>query len=75
MSTINEISILREFKSPRFINKNFWPLLLRIDTNLKEANNVKLKHAPIFNEYLYTYKIKIMRLHVTQLQITITLSL
>jgi len=59
MSTINEISILREFKSPRFINKNFWPLLLRIDTNLKEANNVKLKHAPIFNEYLYTYKIKI----------------
>ena len=59
MSTINEITILREFKSPRFINKNFWPLLLRIDTNLKEANNVKLKHAPIFNEYLYTYKIKI----------------
>jgi len=57
MSTINEISILREFKSPRFINKNFCPLLLRVNIILNDVNSTKLKHAPIFKECLYTDKI------------------
>ena len=52
ISTIKDTSILREFKSAKFKNKNFCPVLFKERANINAVSTKILKNALILIECL-----------------------